>query len=65
MSVKIQWTQRTAGRYPGDQEIVELTPFVQGCLDHGRIFIVQEPIVGFGVEPVSLTRKLDDQPLGD
>lgn len=47
MSVTIQWTQRAAGRQVGEQETVELTPFVQGCLDQGRAFIVPDPIVGF------------------
>lgn len=47
MPVRIQWTQRAAGREVGDQEEVELTPFVQGCLDQDRVFLVSEPIVGF------------------
>lgn len=45
MPVTIQWTQRAAGRDVGDQETVELTPFVQGCLDQGRVFIVPDPAV--------------------
>ena len=58
MSVTIEWTQRTAGRYPGEQETVELTTFVEGCLKQGRAFIVTDPepatppVAVFPEEPV-------------
>jgi len=38
--VTIEWTQRAAGRQVGDVETVELTPFVQGCIDGGKVKVV-------------------------
>lgn len=39
--VKVRWIQRAAGRDEGHEEIVELTPFVQGCADNNRLEIVE------------------------
>lgn len=67
-AVKIEWTQRTAGREIGDQEEVELTPFVEACLEQGRVFIVQNPIVGFSDEaeaPVIDEVVQNDEPTDD
>ena len=40
--VKIQYDQRILGRFEGDEETVELTPFVQNLLDQGRVHIVAD-----------------------
>lgn len=39
--VRIKWLQRVAGRDEGDVEVVELTPFIEGCVENNRLEIVE------------------------
>lgn len=38
--IRVRWTQRVMGRYPGDEETVEHTPLIDGLLANNRIVLV-------------------------
>lgn len=66
--VKIEWVQNVAGRHVGYRETVELTPFVQGCIDQGRVDVLEriEPVVGVfqpsetTIEPLVAAARAED-----
>ena len=51
-AVTLIWTQRAAGRWPGTFEVTELTPFIQGCIDNSRCYIVKETLAPVAVPAV-------------
>lgn len=41
-AVTITWLQRAAGRWPGDEETIELTEYVQALIDQGRVEVEED-----------------------
>lgn len=41
-AVTIIWNQRAAGRWPGDEEKVELTEYVQALIAQGRVTVEED-----------------------
>jgi hypothetical protein len=65
---KIVWLQRVNGRYPGHEETVELTPYIEALAKNRRLDIVETlrpaPILGvFVAEPAPDTDAMSDDPV--
>jgi hypothetical protein len=63
---KIVWLQRVNGRYPGHEETVELTPYIEALAKNRRLDIVETlrpaPILGvFVAEPAPDTDAMADE----
>lgn len=72
--VRIRWTQRIMGRFPGQEETVERTSLIDALVAQGRVEVVQEAlpvadhIALLGVvEPAALEEVFTDMsaPVGD
>lgn len=52
--VRIRWTQRVAGRHPGDTETLELTPWVEAVIAAGRAVVLAQDASPVETPPVEV-----------
>lgn len=56
--VRIRWTQRVAGRHPGDTETLELTQWVEAVIAAGRAVVLAQDASPVQTPPVEVPVEL-------
>lgn len=61
--IVVQWDMRANGREVGDEELVDRTPFIEACIEQGRVRVIWDEADGPRPAAVVLEEDLPESPI--